>query len=54
MCDPGFGTLIISGVQFRDYQLIQGMLVVLVTVFVTANVVADIAYGIVDPRIRVS
>ena len=51
---PGFGTLIISGVQFRDYQLIQGMLVVLVTVFVTANVVADIAYGLVDPRIRVS
>ena len=51
---PGFGTLIISGVQFRDYQLIQGMLVVLVTVFVTANVVADIAYGFVDPRIRVS
>ena len=51
---PGFGTLIISGVQFRDYQLIQGMLVVLVTVFVAVNVVADIAYGFVDPRIRVS
>lgn len=51
---PGFGTLIISGVQFRDYQLIQGMLVVLVTVFVAANVLADIAYGFVDPRIRVS
>ncbi len=51
---PGFGTLIISGVQFRDYQLIQGMLVVLVTVFVVVNVVADIAYGFVDPRIRVS
>ena len=51
---PGFGSLIIDGVIGRDYQLIQGMLVVLVTVFVTANVVADIAYGLVDPRIRVS
>ena len=51
---PGFGTLIISGVRFRDYQLIQGMLVVLVTVFVAVNVVADIAYGFVDPRIRLS
>ena len=51
---PGFGSLIIAGVQTRDYQLIQGMLVVLVTVFVAVNVLADIAYGLADPRIRVS
>ena len=50
---PGFGALIISGVQSRDYQLIQGMLVVLVTVFVVVNTLADMAYGLVDPRIRV-
>lgn len=50
---PGFGSLIIAGVQSRDYQLIQGMLVVLVTVFVVVNVLADIAYGLADPRIRV-
>lgn len=50
---PGFGSLIISAVQSRDYQLIQGMLVVLVTVFVVVNMLADIAYGYADPRIRV-
>jgi peptide/nickel transport system permease protein len=50
---PGFGSLIITAVQGRDYQLIQGMLVVLVTVFVVVNVLADIAYGLADPRIRV-
>ena len=50
---PGFGSLIIAAVQSRDYQLIQGMLVVLVTVFVVVNVLADIAYGLADPRIRV-
>ena len=50
---PGFGSLIIAGVQSRDYQLIQGMLVVLVTVFVVVNVLADVAYGLADPRIRV-
>ncbi len=50
---PGFGSLIIAGVQGRDYQLIQGMLVVLVTVFVVANTLADVAYGYADPRIRV-
>ena len=50
---PGFGSLIIAGVQSRDYQLIQGMHVVLVTVFVVVNVLADVAYGLADPRIRV-
>ncbi len=50
----GFGSLIIAGVIGRDYQLIQGMLVVLVTVFVVVNTFADVAYGLADPRIRVS
>ncbi len=50
---PGFGSLIIDGVIGRDYQLIQGMLTVLVTVFVVVNTLADVAYGFVDPRIRV-
>ena len=50
---PGFGSLIISAVRSRDYQLIQGMLVVLVSVFVLVNTLADIAYGYADPRIRV-
>ena len=50
---PGFGSLLIGGVVGRDYQLIQGMLVVLVTVFVVVNTLADVAYGFADPRIRV-
>ena len=50
---PGFGSLIIAAVRSRDYQLIQGMLVVLVTIFVVVNLLADIAYGLADPRIRV-
>ena len=49
---PGFGNLIISGVRSRDYPLIQSMLVVLVTIFVVVNLLADIAYGLADPRIR--
>ncbi len=51
---PGFGSLLIGGVVGRDYQLIQGMLVVLVAVFVVVNTLADVAYGLADPRIRVS
>ena len=51
---PGFGSLIIAAVIGRDYQLIQGMLVVLVAVFVVVNSLADVAYGLADPRIRVN
>ena len=50
----GFGTLIIDGIIGRDYLLIQAMLVILVFLFVAVNTLADITYGYLDPRIRVS
>ncbi len=51
---PGFGRLIIDGINGRDYLLIQAMLAILVFLFVAANTLADITYGYLDPRIRVS
>ena len=51
---PGFGILIIDGINGRDYLLIQAMLAILVFLFVAANTIADITYGFLDPRIRVS
>lgn len=51
---PGFGFLIIDGIGGRDYLLIQAMLAILVFLFVAANTLADITYGYLDPRIRVS
>ena len=51
---PGFGFLIIDSITARDYLLIQAMLAILVFVFVAANTLADITYGYLDPRIRVS
>lgn len=51
---PGFGFLIIDGISGRDYLLIQAMLAILVFLFVAANTLADITYGYLDPRIRVS
>ena len=51
---PGFGFLIIDGIVGRDYLLIQAMLAILVFLFVAANTVADMTYGYLDPRIRVS
>lgn len=51
---PGFGNLIIDGIVGRDYLVIQAMLAILVFLFVAANTAADITYGYLDPRIRVS
>lgn len=50
---PGFGLLMVDGITGRDYLLVQAMLAILVLIFVAANAAADIAYGFLDPRIRV-
>ena len=49
---PGLGRLIVEAIRFRDYPVVQGTLLVLVVIFVGVNLVADLAYGLLDPRIR--
>lgn len=49
---PGFGRLVVDSVQARDIPAVQGVLLVLVAVFILVNLAADIMYGVVDPRIR--
>src|SRR6266545_2849054 len=49
---PGMGQLMVQGVYARDYPLIMGNLVIVATLTLVANLFADIAYGLVDPRIR--
>ena len=49
---PGFGSLVVGAVISRDYVVIQALLGVFVGIFTLANMMADIAYGLVDPRIR--
>jgi peptide/nickel transport system permease protein len=50
---PGMGQLMVQAVFERDYPVIMGNLVIVATLTLIANLVADLAYGIVDPRIRV-
>jgi peptide/nickel transport system permease protein len=50
---PGLGTLTLSAIQNRDYFLIQGIFLLLITAVLIANFVIDIVYVIVDPRTRV-
>jgi ABC-type dipeptide/oligopeptide/nickel transport system permease component len=46
------GRLIIQAVGQRDYVIVQGVLLLLVIVFVLVNLITDLLYGVLDPRIR--
>lgn len=48
----GVGRLIIDSVQGRDYTVVMGTTMFLATLVVVCNLIADILYGIVDPRVR--
>jgi ABC-type dipeptide/oligopeptide/nickel transport system permease component len=51
---PGVGRLIGDAIAFRDYPLIQGGVLFLSGVFVIANLVVDLVYVAIDPRIRIN
>jgi peptide/nickel transport system permease protein len=46
------GRLVVGAVQARDYPVVQGALLFLVVGFILVNLVADLFYGVLDPRIR--
>ena len=48
---PGFGKLIVDSVFNRDYAVVQGVVLVTATTYISLNLLADIAYAVVDPRI---
>jgi peptide/nickel transport system permease protein len=50
---PGMGTLAFDAIASRDYPVLQGAVTVLALVIIIVNLLVDIAYGIVDPRIRI-
>lgn len=49
---PGMGRLLVTSVSQRDIPVVQGVLLVFATAFVLVNLVVDLIYGFVDPRIR--
>lgn len=50
---PGIGQLTINAISRRDYPVIQGVVLTTATIYVVINLVADVLYGVLDPRVRV-
>ena len=49
---PGLGKLIVGALNDRDYTMLQGMMVIYTLAVVLVNLLVDIAYGFVDPRVK--
>ena len=51
---PGIGTWLLAAIEARDYAVLQGGILVIAVVFVVVNLVVDVSYGFLNPRIRLS
>ncbi len=51
---PGVGSLLLDGINQRDYPLVQGCVLAIAATYVLVNLATDLLYGLIDPRIRQS
>jgi len=49
---PGMGRLVYESIFLRDYNLVMAVFLVYAIITIVSNIVTDIAYGFLDPRIR--
>ena len=49
---PGLGNLAVDAVRSRDYPLIQGFVLWIALIYMVVNLVVDLSYDLIDPRIR--
>lgn len=51
---PGVGKLLVSSIQLRDYNVLQACVVVIAAAFIIVNLLVDLLYAYIDPRVRLS
>ncbi|MBX3144627.1 MAG: ABC transporter permease [Trueperaceae bacterium] len=49
---PGIGRLLVDSIRARDYPVVQGAVLLIAVSFVVVNLIVDLVYGLIDPRIR--
>ena len=49
---PGIGRLLVQSISARDYPAVQGCILLIAITYVSMNVIVDVVYGFLDPRIR--
>ena len=49
---PGIGSFLITGVLNRDYPVVQGSVLLMAVIFVVVNLIVDLVYALVDPRVK--
>lgn len=49
---PGIGSLLVNGINSRDYQMVQNLIIVYALIFVTINFTTDLVYRKLDPRVK--
>lgn len=49
---PGIGSLIVNSIGRRDYEVIQGVVLLIAVINVAVSLIVDLIYGLIDPRIR--
>jgi peptide/nickel transport system permease protein len=49
---PGVGRLVVDAISKRDYPIVQGVTLLFAAVYVVVNLLIDLSYGLIDPRIR--
>jgi peptide/nickel transport system permease protein len=48
----GLGKLVVDSIQNKDFPTVQGVILVLATIYVVVNLIVDLSYAVIDPRIR--
>ena len=51
---PGIGRLTVQAISARDYPLLQGCILVIAVSYVLVNLLTDILYAVIDPRVRLA
>ena len=49
---PGVGSFLVEAITTRDYAVVQGFILVIAVIVVVVNLLVDISYGLIDPRVR--